>query len=258
MRDINNYAANMRLFLGEAGKYFLLLIVCILALRLWRRWGRVATAKNSAGLFLAVAFTILAVGLGYTFMRQSLSSLYSYYGTKAFRDGRLPQALNLFETADRDWRSASTLGQCGVCLLLLGEADKGRTLIAQARTMRNGKGVPFEDFYEGLYFFTKGDVNAAVPLLQASATDDTYRWSVIKIFAVMELDANRVADAAEQMKPFMQTDVTEFDQAYIVASLKVAEGKKAEAKALLDKFPTTGLSPAWQDRFERLRNQLHD
>ena len=97
-----------------------------------------------------------------------------------------------------------------------------------------------------------------MPLLQAAAADDTYRWSAIKIFAVMELDENRVADAAEQMKPFMQADVTDYDQAYIMASIKLADGKKAEAQALLDKFPETGLSPAWRGRFEKLRNQLRD
>ena len=74
----------------------------------------------------------------------------------------------------------------------------------------------------------------------------------------MELDQNRVADAAEQMKPFMQADVTEFDQAYIMAALKLADGKKAEARELLDKFPAAGLSPMWQNRFEKLRKQLQD
>lgn len=258
MLDIGNYTANMRLLLSEAGKYFLLLLFCVLAIRLWRRWMKVSAARNAGGLFWAVVVTILAATIGYVSMCQSLSSLYSYYGMRAFRDGRLPQALSLFETAEKNWRNADTVGQRGVCLLLLGDANDGLFLTAQARSLRRGKGVPFEDFYEGLYYFTKGDIDAAVPRLQASAVDETYHWSVVKIFAVMELDANRVADVAEQMKPFMQAEVTEFDQAYIMAALDLANGKKVEAKALLERFPATGLSPAWQSRFEKLRNQLRD
>jgi tetratricopeptide (TPR) repeat protein len=258
MPDIGNYTTDIRLLLGEAGKYFVLLLFCVLAIRLWRRWATVAAAKNAGGLFWAVTAAILAAAIGYVSMCQSLSSLYSYYGMRAFRDGRLPQALSLFDTAEQDCRSADTLGQCGVCRLLLGDAYNGLTLIAQARTLRQGKGTPFEDFYEGLYYFTKGDVSAAVPLLQAAGADDLYRWSVIKIFAVMELDENRVADAVGQMKPFMQADVTEFDQAYIMAAVKLADGKKAEAQALLEKFPATGLSPMWQARYEKLRSRLQD
>jgi hypothetical protein len=122
--------------------------------------------------------------------------------------------------------------------------------------LRNGNGTPFENFYEGLYRFNQGDVGAAVPLLQAAAGDDIYRWSVIKIFAVMELDQNQTADVAEQMRPFMQAEVTEFDQAYIMAALALADGKTSEARALLDKFSQAGLSPAWQDRFAKLRGRL--
>ena len=76
-----------------------------------------------------------------------------------------------------------------------------------------------------------------MPLLEAASADETYRWSVIKLFAVMALDENRVADAAGLMKPFLQAEVTEIDQAYIMASLKLADGKKAEAQAILNKFP---------------------
>jgi len=191
-------------------------------------------------------------------MRHSLGSLYSHYGRRAFQDGHLPEALSLFATADKNWQNADTRGQCGVCILLLGDAGHGLELISRARALRNGTSTPFENFYEGLYRFTQGDVRAAVPLLQAAAADDLYQWSVIKIFAVMELDENRVADVAEQMKPFMQAEVTEFDQAYIMAALKLAGGRRAEARALLDKFPAAGRSPAWQSRYQKLRAQLQD
>jgi outer membrane PBP1 activator LpoA protein len=95
-----------------------------------------------------------------------------------------------------------------------------------------------------------------VPLLAAASADETYRWSVVKLFAVIDLDENRTADAAELMKPFMQAEITESDQAYIIASLKLAEGKKAEAQEILNKFPLQDLSPLWKSRFEKLQAKV--
>ena len=258
MPDIGNYTAGTQLVLVETGKYFALLLFCVLAIRLWRRWAKIPAARNAGGLLTAGAATVMVGVIGCVAMRHSLGSLYSYYGMQAFREQRLPQARLLFETAVRNWRNANTLGQQGVCLLLLGEADRGLALIAQARALRNGRGAPFEDFYEGLYLFNQGDVRAAIPLLQASSTDDTYRWSVTKLFTVMALDENHVAEAAERMKPFREAEVTEFDQAYIVASLELADGNQPGARALLEKFSRAGLSPRWQARFEKLRGQLRD
>jgi outer membrane PBP1 activator LpoA protein len=43
-----------------------------------------------------------------------------------------------------------------------------------------------------------------------------------------------------------------------MASLKLAEGKKAEAQSLLDKFSTGDLSPMWKSRFEKLQAQIHN
>jgi len=257
MPNIGSYTADVTLILFEAAKYFALLVFCVLAIRLWRRWAGRSAPKDVPGFFCAVAVTLLALAIGYFSMRQSLGALYSHYGMKAFRDGRLPQALSLFETADGNWPTADTAGQKGVCLLLLGDADKGRALIAQARTRRKGDS-PFEDFYEGIFLFSKGDTDRAVPLLEAASSSDDYRWSVIKIFAVIDLEANRVADAARLMQPFMQVEVTEPDQAYVLAGLKLADGKKTEARALLDKFPAAGLSPMWQGRYAKLRAQLGD
>ena len=74
----------------------------------------------------------------------------------------------------------------------------------------------------------------------------------------MELGENRAADAAELMKPFMQAEVTESDQAYIIASLKLAEGKKAEAQVILNKFPLQDLSPMWKSRFEKLQAKINN
>lgn len=256
MLDIYKYTENTRLILVESGKYFTFLVFCILAIRLWRRWLKIPASRTAGSFSGAAAATVLAIVIAYFSMRQSLGSMYSYYGMQAFRNGRLPQALSLFETADRNWQNANTLGQRGVCLLVLGNADKGLALISQAKALRNGTEAPFEGFYEGLYYFAKGDADRVVKPLEAASMDNSYRWTVIKIFAVINLDENSVADAARLMQPFLQVEVAEFDHAYIMASLKFADGKKAEARALLDKFPETNLTPAWQSRFKKLRAKL--
>jgi hypothetical protein len=191
-------------------------------------------------------------------MCQSLAKLYSYYGMSAFHANRLPQALSLFETSSKYRKSANALGQQGVCLLLSGHPDRGLQLIEQAKILRKGRNTPFEAFYAGLFFFVQGRPGNSVPLLETASADETYRWSVIKLFAVMALDENRVADAAGQMKPFREAEITEFDQAYIMASLELADGKMAGARAILSKFPPDGLSPAWKSRFEKLKAKLNN
>jgi tetratricopeptide (TPR) repeat protein len=258
MSDIGSYTETTRWVLGEAGKYFALLLFSVLAIRLWRRWATSPGAKKPGNLLLACAFTLIAVVIGYFSMSRSLGKLYFHYGMSAFDQGRLLPALSLFETSLKHWRSAEATGAAGVCALLLGKSDEGMQQIEKAKSLRKGRGAPFEEFYEGLYFFKQGKRTNAVPLLEAAFAEDRYRWSVTKLFAIMLLDENRPADAAEWMKPFRQADVTEVDQAYIVASLKLAEGKKTEARALLDKFPSEeeNQSLVGKARFEKLRAQL--
>ena len=258
MPDIHNYTQTTRLVLTEAGKYFTLLLFSVLAIRLWRRWARSPSANKSKNLLLACAFTLIAAATGYFSMRQSLGKLYSYYGMSAFSANRLPQALSLFDTSSKYWKSANVLGQKGVCLLLTGNPDRGLQLIEEAKTRRKGRNVPFEAFYAGLYFFSQGQPSNSVPLLEAASADGNYRWNITKLFAVMALDENRVADAAGQMKPFQKAEVTESDQAYIMASLKLADGKKAEAREILNKFPLEGLSPMWKSRFEKLQAKMNN
>ena len=258
MPDIGNYTETTGSVLAEAGKYFTLLVFCVLAIRLWRRWAKVPASRNAGGLLAAGMATVAAAAIGYFSMCQSLGSMYCHYGRQAFQAGRLPQALALFEQAGKYWSHADALGGQGVCRLVMGDAENGLALIAQARIKRKGNGTPFEDFYEGVYRFNQGDAKTAVPLLEAASVDYTYRWSVIKLFVVMALDENHIAHAAEKMKPFLQAEVTEFDQAYIVASLKLAEGKPDEARRLLDKFPNSELSPLWQERYAKLREKLRD
>jgi hypothetical protein len=258
MPDIGNYTETTGLVLAEAGKYFTLLLFSVLAIRLWRRWAGSPGANKSGNLFLACSFTLVAAAIGYFSMRQSLGKLYSYYGMSAFHANRLPQAFALFEMSSKYWNSADALGQQGVCLLLSGDPARGLPLIEEAKTLRRGHNVPFEAFYEGLYFFTRGQPSNSVSLLVAASADGNYRWNVTKIFAIMALDENRVADAAGQMKPYQESEVTEFDQAYIIASLELADGKKAEARAILSKFPMEDLSPAWKSRFEKLQAKINN
>jgi hypothetical protein len=200
----------------------------------------------------------MALVIGYFSMCQSLGKLYSYYGMEAFHAGRLSQAYSLFATSKIYWNSPDVLGQQGVCLLLTGNAGEGLQLIEAAQARRRGAGTPFEDFYEGLYFFSRGEAAKSIPLLQAAGADQTYRWSVVKFFAVMELEANQTADAEVLMKTFLAAEVTESDQAYIIASLKLAEGKTNEARVLVDKFSTGDLSPMWKARFEKLQARVHN
>jgi hypothetical protein len=258
MPDIGNYTEFTTLMLGEAGKYFALLVMAVLAIRLWRRWSKTSAADKLNSLWLAGAATLTAIAIGYFSTCQSLGKLYSYYGLEAFHAGRLPQAFSLFATSAKFWNSPDALGQQGVCLVLTGHAGQGLPLIDEAKTRRHGIGTPFEEFYEGLYFFTEGQIAKSIPLLKNAATDETYRWSVVKFFAVMELEANHHDEAAALMKPFMAAEVTESDQAYIIASLKLAEGRKNEAQALLDKFSNQDLPPMWKSRFEKLQAQIRN
>jgi hypothetical protein len=58
------------------------------------------------------------------------------------------------------------------------------------------------------------------------------------------------------MQPFLEVEVKETDQAYVVASLKLLDGKTNDARAILEKFPAETLSGFWQPRFQKLREQI--
>jgi hypothetical protein len=253
--DIGNYTEGSKLVLTEVGKYFAVVLFSVLAIRLWRRWIKTGGLKDIGGLVCALIVTLLALGIGYFSMRQSLGSMYSHYGMNAFRDGRVPQALALFETADGYWSTADTVGPKGVCLMLLGDPDKGRALIAQARTLRKADSQ-FEDFYEGIYLFSQGETDKSLPFLTVASSADEYRWSVIKIFSAINVDAGDITNAQRLMQPFMQIEVTEPDHAYVMAGLKLADGKPDEARALLNRFPETNLPAMWQSRYAKLRTKL--
>jgi tetratricopeptide (TPR) repeat protein len=255
--NMASYIEDLTWILTEAAKYFFLLVFSVLAVRLWRRWVKRGAQKDFSGGLVAAAVTLLALTIGYFSMCHSLGTMYSSYGLTAFRAGRLPQALALFETASGYSHSADLTGREGVCRLLLGDEEKGGALLAQARAARHGESQ-FEDFYAGYYWFTRGDYNRATPLLQVAYGGDEFRWNVVKLFSVMALECNRPAEAAKLMQPYNQVEVTEPDQAYILAGLKLADGEKTQARALLDKFPVASLSPPWKGRYEKMRAQLAD
>ncbi len=258
MPNITEYAALIKVILLEAGKYFALLLFSVLAIRLWRRWLKVSAAYKPKILLLAGVATLVAGGLGYASICHSMSLLYSYYGMEAFRAQRLAPALVLFQTSANFWKSADTLGEEGVCLLWLDKPDDGNRLLDEAKALRKGESPAFESFYEGLYYFFHDQTGKAVPLMERASANLTYRWSVTKLFAVVQLDQNQPQEAAKLMAPFLRAEVTETDQAYVMASLKLAEGGKTEAQALIDKFATPDLALFWKSRFEKLRAQLQN
>jgi len=120
MPDIGNYTDTATQVLKEAVKYFFLLLLSVLAIRLWRRGAKSRGLTRLKNLFLAGIVTVAAGSIGYYSMCQSLGKLYSYYGMSAFHANRLPQALTLFQLSLKYWKSADALGQKGVCLLLGG------------------------------------------------------------------------------------------------------------------------------------------
>jgi hypothetical protein len=253
MQAIGEYTQLVKLILGESAKYFLLLVFVVLAIRLWRRLPRVAGKNKRNNLILACLASMATCGIGYVSMSHSLSLLYSYYGMRAFSSGHLSSAFVLFQESSEFWKSADAVGKQGVCLLLLKQPRQGTRLLDEAKMLRGGKCAPFEQFYEGLMLFFQEEPDKAMPLLDASCVDLAFRWDALKMLAIIQMEKGRTADAARLMEPFLQVEVESCDHAYLMAGLKLQEGKKAEARALLDKFPSGSLPGFWKSRFEKLR-----
>ena len=256
--NIGSYTDSAELFLGEGSKYLLLLLFSILAIRLWRRLPGLSVKNRRSNLMLACLATSIALVLGYFSICHSLGRLYLYYGTRAFDSGHLVSAFSLFEKSSEYWKSADAPGKAGVCLLLSGKPDEGMRLINRAKILRHGRNSTFEEFYEGLYYFFGEQPGHAIPLLEAASSDPDYTWRVTKTFAVLYVDNRQYADAVRLMEPFSQAEVTDEDQAYVTASLDLFAGKKAEAKALVDKFESENLLPFWKSRFDNLRAKIQN
>lgn len=240
-----------KIFLSEAAKYIVFFLFAILAIRLWRRSVKV-TAENRRGHFLmAGAATVIATAVGYFSYCHSMGRLYSYYGKRAFVSGYAASAAVLYSKSAQYWENADAIGKEGICLLWAGRPDLGIRLLDKANA-RKWKADGFGSYYEGLYHLYNGQTDKAVPLLQAASTDPIYHWSVVKLFATVQLDWNQPQEAEKLMAPFKNIPITEMDQAYVMASLELAEGKKAGAQALWKEFAATNLPPFWQARFDKL------
>jgi hypothetical protein len=258
MPSISSYVELVKLILSESAKYFVLLVLVVLAIRLWRRLPKLSKGKRSGNFFLACLSSALAIGIGYFSICHSMSLMYSYFGMKAFHAYKLEPALSLFQTSLDYRKNADALGGKGICLLLMGHTPDGMRALDEAKALRQGESSPFEDFYEGLYLFYHDDSTNAVPLLEAASASPDFQWGVTKLFAVIQLDRNQPQEAARLMQPFMQVKVTETDQAYVIASLRLADGKKATALSLINQFSTNDLTPFWKARFEKLRVKIQN
>jgi hypothetical protein len=256
MPSIHEYVDWVKLLLEETAKYFALLLFAVLAIRFGRRAMKVKREEKPGNFLGAFVAGILACGIGYFSVCHSLSLMYSYFGMQTFHSYKLEPALSLFESSLSCWKSADTLGRKGVCLLWIGSVDEGFRSLNEARALRKGRGSPFENFYEGLYYFYHDDVTNAVPLLEAASASPDFAWGVTKLFAVIQLDWDRPQEAMRLMQPYLQVEVSEADQAYIIASLKLVDGKKAEAQALVDKFLLDAPPSFWKARLEKLRAKI--
>jgi hypothetical protein len=254
---MGDYIVLVKSLLQEVAKYVSLLIISVLAIRLWRRLPKIPGPDRRKNFLAACIFSVAACGLGYFSICHSLGRLYSHYGTRAFDSGNFMPAFSLFQMSSGYWKTADALGKEGVCLLLSGRPEEGLRLLDAAKAMRRSQSS-FEQFYEGAHYFFHDQPGQAAPLLEAASADPSYRYNATKLLAVIQLDRNQPAEAARLMNPFLQVKPEDCDQAYIVASLDLREGKKADVKALLNQFPSAQLPVFWRPRFEKLRAEIQD
>ncbi len=257
MPSMGDYIVLIKLLLWEAAKYVSLLIISVLAIRLWRRFPKISGPNRRKTLLLACFFSLIACSIGYCSVLQSLGLLYSYYGTRAFESGNFGSASSLFQTSSGCWQTADALGKQGVCLLLSGRPEAGIQLLDEAKAMRRSQSS-FEQYYEGAHYFFHDQPDQAMPLLEEASASPAYLYGATKLLAIIQLERNQAAEAARLMSPFPQAKPEGCDQAYIVASLDLREGKKTAAKALLDQFPSEKLPTFWRIRFEKLRAEIQN
>ena len=255
--DIEDYVDAIKVILGETAKYLALLLFSVLAIRLWRRRSGTAAGKKGQNFLLACLSGAAACGIGYFSIGHSLSLLYYYYGNKAFDAGNYLPAASLFQTSFAYWKNADALGREGICLLLADEPDRGMRRLDEAKALRKGGSSSFEQFNAGMYFFFHEQPDQAVPLLEASSAKAGYQWNVARLLSVIALEKGRPDEAERIMKPYLRAEVKDGDyaHAYVVASLKLREGNQAEARSIIERFPSGKLTPFWKPRFEKLRTK---
>ncbi|MGH7980091.1 MAG: hypothetical protein ACREE6_12015, partial [Limisphaerales bacterium] len=245
----------LTVFLSEAGKYLLLLLLVVLAVRLWRQFPHLSVSNRRTMLLFASVTSLLAGVVGYFSICNSLGRLYYYYGVRAVQAGNISSALSLFQTSVKHWKTAEALGGEGICMLWTGMTNQGMALLSEAANLRKTP-TPFEEYYEGMYFFYQNQGEKAAPFLASASSDPQYRWNTVKLVSVIELENGNPKKADELMEPFASVQVTDYDQAYVMASLDLWKSKKAEAKALVEKYNLADLPPFWKSRFQKLDAQL--
>ena len=253
--NIWDYTQGLTVLLSEAGKYFLLLLLVVLAVRLWRQIPHLSGPNRQKMLLFASIASVLAVLTGYYSICNSLGRLYFHYGMKAVNAGNSGSALILFQTSAKNWKSADALGGEGVCMLWNGMTNQGLALLSEAANLRKEPST-FEDYYEGLYYFYQNQGDLAAPLLASASMDTQYRWNTVKLVSVIELEKGNPQKADELMQPFAGEPVTDFDQAYVMASLDLWKTNRTEATALAEKYKSSDLPPFWKSRFQKLDAQL--
>lgn len=260
MPDIADYSETIQVLLGETAKYFALLVFSVLSIRLWRRLSRTAAANKRSHLILACVASAAACAIGYFSICHSMGRLYYYFGSKAFDAGNLPAAQSLFGTALTFWKNPDAVGKEGICLLLADQPEPAGRLLTEAKVLRGGRSSHFEEFYQGTFYFFHEQPDQAIPLLEASSAFVDYQWNVIRLLSAIALDKNRPDEARRLMQPYAQTEVEagDYSHAYVAAALKLLDGKMADAKSILDRFPAGDLSPFWKPRFEKLRSKIQN
>ncbi|HUA65191.1 MAG TPA: hypothetical protein VME24_05040 [Alphaproteobacteria bacterium] len=253
--NIWDYTQGLTVVLSEAGKYFLLLLLVVLAVRLWRRLSHLSGPNRQKMLLFASVASILAAVVGYFSISNSLGRLYFYYGTRAVNAGNFGSALLLFQTSAKDWKTPDALGREGVCMLWNGMTNQGMALISEAANMRKSQST-FEDYYEGLYFFNQNQWDTAAPLLASASDDVQFRGNAVKLVSVIELEKGNPQKADQLMQPFAAAEVTDYCQAYIMASLDLWKSNRTEAATLAQKYNPSDLPPFWKSRFQKLDAQL--
>lgn len=253
--NIWDYTQGLTVVLSEAGKYFLLLLLVVLALRLWRQLPHLSGPNRQKMLLFASVASILAVVVGYYSICNSLGRLYFHYGIRAVNAGNIGSALLLFQSSAKNWKTPDALGGEGVCMLWNGMTNQGMALLSDAAKLR-ARPNSFEDYYEGMYFFYQNQWDTAAPLLASASSDEQYRWNSVKLVSVIELEKGNPQKAEELMQPFAAADVTDYDQAYVMASLDLWKTNKVQARTLAEKYNPSDLPPFWKSRFQKLDAQI--
>lgn len=257
---MGEYTDLIKVLLGEAVKYVVLLLLSVLAIRLWLRLPKLSAGRLWKNGLLALLISAIAGLAGYYSIDHSLSLLDSYYAQRAMELRNWSSGFVLYQKSDQLWHNADAVGGEGVCLLLLGHNREGVGMIQQAKVLRHGRNTPFEDYYEGELYFFDDQPDKAAPLLEEASANPDYFWNVTKMLTIIALDRHQTEAARKLMKPFLQVPVEkdEYDHAYIMTSLDLLDGKTNEARALLNEFPPAHVDSFWKSRFARISTSIQN